>query len=74
MSIHASHLFDLDAIMLSICDLGDGLSSRRALPSSHRRMVGPFVFLDHLGPRVFEAGHGFAMQPHPHIGLAAVTY
>ena len=75
MSIHASHLFDLDAIMLSpICDLGDGLSSRRALPSSHHRMVGPFVFLDHLGPRVFEAGHGFAMQPHPHIGLAAVTY
>ncbi|WP_119272218.1 pirin family protein [Taklimakanibacter deserti] len=75
MSIHGSDLFDLDAIVLSpICDLGDGLHSRRALPSSQRRMIGPFVFLDHLGPRVFAAGHGFDMQPHPHIGLAAVTH
>jgi len=37
-------------------------------------MVGPFVFLDHLGPRVFAAGHGFDMRPHPYIGLANVTY
>jgi redox-sensitive bicupin YhaK (pirin superfamily) len=75
MSIHRSDLFDLDAIMLSpTCGLGYGLNSRRALPSVHRRMVGPFVFLDHLGPRVFKAGHGFDMQPHPHIGLATVTY
>src|SRR5262245_3004627 len=67
MSVHRSDLFDLDAIVLPpICDLGDGLHARRALPSLHRRMIGPFVFLDHLGPRVFAAGHGFDMQPHPH--------
>jgi len=75
MTVHRSDLFDLDAIVLSpISDLGAGVNSRRALPSLHRRVVGPFVFLDHLGPRVFEAGHGFDMQPHPHIGLASVTW
>lgn len=75
MSIHASGLFGLDATLSSpICDLGDGLHSRRALPLPDRRMVGPFVFLEHLGPRVFAAGHGFDMRPHPHIGLAAVTH
>jgi redox-sensitive bicupin YhaK (pirin superfamily) len=75
MSIHRSDALELDAIVLSpICGLGDGVSSRRALPSYHRHMVGPFVFLDHFGPRVFAAGHGFDMRPHPHIGLASVTY
>lgn len=55
-------------------DLGDGFEVRRALPSRERRMVGPFVFLDQMGPHTFAAGHGLDVRPHPHIGLATVTY
>jgi redox-sensitive bicupin YhaK (pirin superfamily) len=55
-------------------DLGDRFEVRRALPSRERRMVGPFVFLDQMGPHVFSAGHGLDVRPHPHIGLATVTY
>ena len=47
---------------------------RRVLPSAKRRMVGPFVFLDHMGPAVFPPGQGIAVRPHPHIGLATITY
>jgi redox-sensitive bicupin YhaK (pirin superfamily) len=54
-------------------DLG-GFSVRRALPSAKRRLVGPFVFLDHMGPARFRAGEGLDVRPHPHIGLATVTY
>lgn len=54
-------------------DLG-GFSVRRALPSAQRRMVGPFIFLDHMGPAEFRAGSGLDVRPHPHIGLATVTY
>jgi redox-sensitive bicupin YhaK (pirin superfamily) len=54
-------------------DLG-GFSVRRALPSTKRRLVGPFVFLDHMGPAEFHAGDGLSVRPHPHIGLATVTY
>ena len=55
-------------------DLGDGVTVRRALPSAQRRMVGPFVFFDEFGPLVFDAGRGLDVRPHPHIGLATVTY
>ncbi len=55
-------------------DLGDGFEVRRALPSARRRMVGPFIFLDQMGPATFSAGHGLDVRPHPHIGLATVTY
>jgi len=55
-------------------DLGDQFIVRRALPSKQRRMVGPFVFLDQMGPHVFSAGQGLDVRPHPHIGLATVTY
>jgi redox-sensitive bicupin YhaK (pirin superfamily) len=55
-------------------DLGDGFMVRRALPSIGRRMVGPFVFLDEMGPVHLEAGKGLDVRPHPHIGLATVTY
>ncbi|NVJ21026.1 pirin family protein [Myxococcus sp. AM011] len=55
-------------------DLGDGFEVRRALPSSRRRMVGPFIFLDQMGPSVLQAGKGLDVRPHPHIGLATVTY
>jgi redox-sensitive bicupin YhaK (pirin superfamily) len=54
-------------------DLGD-FEVRRALPSAQRRMVGPFVFLDEMGPAQFRAGTGVDVRPHPHIGLATVTY
>lgn len=55
-------------------DLGDHFEVRRALPSRQKRMVGPFVFLDQIGPHVFTAGRGLDVRPHPHIGLATVTY
>ena len=54
-------------------DLG-GFSVRRILPSRERGMVGPFVFFDHAGPAEFPPGHGIQVRPHPHIGLATVTY
>jgi redox-sensitive bicupin YhaK (pirin superfamily) len=55
-------------------DLGDGFTVKRALPSAQTRMVGPFVFFDHFGPVVFRSGKGVDVRPHPHIGLATVTY
>jgi redox-sensitive bicupin YhaK (pirin superfamily) len=54
-------------------DLG-GFSVRRILPSTRRRMVGPFVFFDHMGPAVFPPGEGMDVRPHPHVNLATVTY
>jgi redox-sensitive bicupin YhaK (pirin superfamily) len=55
-------------------DLGGGLEVGRVLPFARHRMVGPFIFLDHMGPADFAAGHGVDVRPHPHIGLATVTY
>ncbi len=55
-------------------DLVDGFKVRRVLPSARRRMVGPFIFLDQMGPEVLRAGKGLDIAPHPHIGLATVTY
>jgi redox-sensitive bicupin YhaK (pirin superfamily) len=55
-------------------DLGDGFEVRRALPGDKRQMVGPFIFFDQMGPAQFLAGHGLDVRPHPHIGLATVTY
>ncbi|TRO94296.1 pirin family protein [Glycocaulis profundi] len=54
-------------------DLG-GFQVSRVLPWARRRMVGPFVFLDEMGPAVFPPGQGVDVRPHPHIGLATVTY
>jgi redox-sensitive bicupin YhaK (pirin superfamily) len=54
-------------------DLG-GFTVARVLPAIERRMVGPFVFLDQMGPTVFAPGTGIDVRPHPHIGLATVTY
>lgn len=54
-------------------DLG-GFTVGRILPYAQRRMVGPFIFLDHMGPAQFAAGDGIDVRPHPHIGLATVTY
>ncbi len=54
-------------------DLG-GFSVRRVLPYAKHRMVGPWIFFDHMGPAVFPAGQGINVRPHPHINLATVTY
>lgn len=54
-------------------DLG-GFQVRRALPSSQRQMVGPFIFWDQVGPSEFLLGEGIDVRPHPHIGLATITY
>lgn len=54
-------------------DLG-GFTVRRVLPARERRMVGPFIFFDHMGPAEFPPGEGIQVRPHPHIGLATVTY
>ncbi|MEO8460292.1 MAG: pirin family protein [Dokdonella sp.] len=54
-------------------DIG-ALSVRRLLPHLLRRSVGPFVFFDHIGPADLAAGTGIDVRPHPHIGLATVTY
>ena len=54
-------------------DLGD-FEVRRALPAPKRQMVGPFIFFDQMGPAEFVTGQGIDIRPHPHIGLATVTY
>jgi redox-sensitive bicupin YhaK (pirin superfamily) len=54
-------------------DLG-GFEVRRALPAPRRQMVGPFIFFDQMGPAEFLTGQGIDVRPHPHIGLATVTY
>lgn len=52
----------------------DGFSVRRLLPTARRKTVGPWIFLDHMGPADFAPGNGINVRPHPHIGLATVTY
>jgi redox-sensitive bicupin YhaK (pirin superfamily) len=54
-------------------DIG-GFEVRRALPSAAKQMVGPFIFFDQMGPAEFLLGKGMDVRPHPHIGLATVTY
>jgi redox-sensitive bicupin YhaK (pirin superfamily) len=55
-------------------DLGEGFTVRRLLPVLQARHVGPFVFYDHMGPADFAPGRGMDVRPHPHIGLATVTW
>ena len=54
-------------------DIG-GFPVRRALPAIERRMIGPFVFLDQMGPMLLEEGKRLEVKPHPHIGLSTMTY
>jgi len=63
----------LDRISGRARDLG-GFSVKRVLPIAHRKLVGPFIFFDEMGPATFAAGTGMDVRPHPHIGLATVTY
>ena len=55
-------------------DLGGGFTVKRLLPHAQRRSVGPFVFFDHIGPAALAADQPMDVRPHPHIGLATVTY
>lgn len=55
-------------------DLGGGFIVRRLLPHAQRQAIGPFVFFDHFGPFTVEPGANHDVRPHPHIGLATVTY
>jgi hypothetical protein len=54
-------------------DLG-GFTVGRVLPAAARKLIGPFIFFDHMGPAAFPPGRGIDVRPHPHIGLATVTY
>jgi redox-sensitive bicupin YhaK (pirin superfamily) len=69
--------FACDAIELMVVpnarDIG-GFEVRRALPTARRRLVGPFIFFDRMGPAILRAGQAIDVRPHPHIGLATVTY
>ena len=65
----------LEAVVVTRArDLVEGFKVRRVLPSVKRRMVGPFIFLDQMGPELLRPGVGLDVAPHPHIGLATVTY
>lgn len=63
----------LDILRPRARDIGS-FSVRRALPAASRPMVGPFIFFDHMGPETLAAGAGIDVRPHPHIGLATVTW
>ena len=69
--------FSCDAIehliIPSSRDIG-GFSVKRALPTARRRMVGPFIFFDRMGPAILRGGAAMDVRPHPHIGLSTVTY
>src|SRR5262245_53764900 len=69
--------FPCDGIELMVIpnakDLG-GFQVRRALPTARRRLVGPFIFFDRMGPAILRADQAMDVRPHPHIGLATVTY
>ncbi|MGX5846454.1 pirin family protein [Mesorhizobium sp. PL10] len=52
----------------------DGFQVRRALPTARRRLVGPFIFFDRMGPAILRAGQALDVRPHPHIGLSTVTF
>lgn len=64
----------MQVIAPRLSDLGGGFFVNRALPNAARRAVGPFVFFDAIGPTQLPAGQGVDVRPHPHIGLATVSY
>ena len=69
----AAQLIDL-VLQARPRDLGGGFMVGRVLPAPQRRLVGPFIFFDHMGPVDMPPGSGTDVRPHPHIGLATVTY
>lgn len=77
MTHHEGNDSTSDAVELMLLphsrDLG-GFTVRRLLPAAQRKTVGPWIFFDHMGPAQFSAGQGINVRPHPHIGIATVTY
>ena len=73
----AGDAFASDQIELMVIpnakDIG-GFEVRRALPTARRRLIGPFIFFDRMGPAILRAGQALDVRPHPHIGLSTVTY
>ncbi|MEO5759688.1 MAG: pirin family protein [Mesorhizobium sp.] len=73
----AGDAFASDQIELMVIpnakDIG-GFQVRRALPTAKRRLVGPFIFFDRMGPAILRSGQAMDVRPHPHIGLSTVTY
>lgn len=66
---------NVDIIISSkVKDIGDNFIVRRSLPQANKRMVGPFIFWDHMGPVILENGKEMKVRSHPHIGLATITY
>jgi redox-sensitive bicupin YhaK (pirin superfamily) len=65
---------ELESLQPHQKDLGGGFIVRRLLPSAQRQAVGPFVFFDHFGPISAQPGDNHDVRPHPHIGLATMTY
>jgi redox-sensitive bicupin YhaK (pirin superfamily) len=66
---------EIEAVLVPpVRQLDDDVTVRRALPSAKRMMIGPFIFFDQMGPAHFTDGRGLDVRPHPHIGLATVTY
>jgi redox-sensitive bicupin YhaK (pirin superfamily) len=70
----ASPQHGIDTVILPRTHDVGGFEVHRALPASERMMIGPFIFFDQMGPGEFLAGRGLDVRPHPHIGLATVTY
>jgi len=71
----ASQTDGIDMILVPRAgDLGGGFTVQRVLPAARRQMVGPFIFFDQMGPALLGPGNGLDVRPHPHIGLATVTY
>lgn len=74
---HVGDAFASDQIELMVIPNArdiDGFQVRRALPTARRRLVGPFIFFDRMGPAILRAGQALDVRPHPHIGLSTVTY
>ncbi len=65
---------ELQTLLPHLKDLGGGFTVRRLLPAAARQAVGPFLFFDHFGPITAQPGDKHDVRPHPHIGLATVTY
>jgi redox-sensitive bicupin YhaK (pirin superfamily) len=65
---------EIDQVILPRAHDVGGFEVRRALPATTRQMIGPFIFFDQMGPGEFLTGKGLDVRPHPHIGLATVTY
>ena len=65
---------EVEAVILPRAHDVGGFEVRRALPAKEKQMIGPFIFFDQMGPGEFLTGKGLDVRPHPHIGLATVTY